>query len=439
MAIQDYRMTIQPVAAPGPAAQYTPQQNGVNAPPTGLIGSEQALMQGYGNALGGLDYGLAQARGDILSQLGSGLRDYRNATRMGNAAFGAGASALRNAQGDIASARGNVGGLFDRGIGAGNQYFNQGVSPLEGFIPSGQQAQNRQAALSGALGADAQREAMQGFMESPQQAFLREQGERSVTRNAAALGGLGGGNVMKELTRFGTGLAAQDFDNQFNRLGQVSGQGLQAAGQAGQLRGQQGMMNANMRGQQAGLDVNLANMGSNLASSLAGLYQNKAQFGGQMAQGQAGLRQAAGSQLGNQGMQGGLMAGQWGMNTGQNIAQGRTNAGNAIANSLSGLTSNLSNLANQQGAGLSGMIGQNAGNLANILSQSGLTNAQQQQALAQLLSGSAMQGAGYAAGLPGIPGVQQTNGILSQIGNLASGIGGMATGFGWGLPSQAGG
>lgn len=102
---------------------------------------------------------------------------------------------------------------------------NETLSP---FTQPGQQAAQQQAALSGALGPEAQATAFQQFQDSPGQAFLRDRGERAVLRNAAAIGGLGGGNVRRELVEFGQGLAAQDFQNQFDRLGQVAGRGLQS-------------------------------------------------------------------------------------------------------------------------------------------------------------------------------------------------------------------
>jgi hypothetical protein len=380
------------------------------------------MLQGYSNALGALDQGMGMARGDINSALAGGMQSLRGGLQRGNQAFNAGAGAIRGAQGQIND-------LYGQGIDAGNQYFGQGlqagnnaynqaVNPLQGYVPGGQNAFNRQAALSGAMGTDAQAQAMQNWQEGPEQAFLREQGERSVTRNAAAMGGLGSGNVMKELNRFGTGLAAQDFQNSFNRLGNVSGMGLQAAGQVGALRGAQGQMNANMGAQQGQMNASMrgqqAGLQGNMANALAGLKGQQGQFAG------------------NMGFQGGMAAGQWGMNTGNNLAQGRTNAGNAIANSLAGVTSGLSNLANQQGAGLSGMYDQQGGNIAAILQNAGLTQAQIQQVMAQQLSGVNMQGAGYNSGLPGIPGVQQTGGIIGGIGQLASGVGNLGLGLGWG-------
>lgn len=99
------------------------------------------------------------------------------------------------------------------------------------FVQGGQQAFDLQAALSGAAGPEAQAERFREFRSSPGQEFLRTEAERSLLRNQAAIGGLGGGNVRRALQEQAIGLASQDFGNQFNRLGQVAGQGGQFAQQ----------------------------------------------------------------------------------------------------------------------------------------------------------------------------------------------------------------
>ena len=87
-------------------------------------------------------------------------------------------------------------------------------------------------ALSGISGPEAQTQAFSAYQASPGQAFLQEEGERALLRNAAKIGGLGGGNVRRELVRFGQGLASQDLGNQFNRALQTVGIAQQPASQA---------------------------------------------------------------------------------------------------------------------------------------------------------------------------------------------------------------
>ena len=96
---------------------------------------------------------------------------------------------------------------------------------MAGGVPAFQ----RQQALSGALGPAEQAAAFQAFEESPGVSFLREQGLRDIDRQLSAAGGLGGGSRLQAISRFNQGLALQDLQNQFNRLGAVTGVGLGAA------------------------------------------------------------------------------------------------------------------------------------------------------------------------------------------------------------------
>ncbi len=98
------------------------------------------------------------------------------------------------------------------------------------FIEPGAPALQQQAAISGALGPEAQAQAFQQFQEDPGTQFLREQGLRLIGSGAAATGGLGGGERLRELTRFSQGLALQDLTARFGRLGAVSGTGLAGVG-----------------------------------------------------------------------------------------------------------------------------------------------------------------------------------------------------------------
>ena len=131
------------------------------------------------------------------------------------------------------------------------QAFAQGSRPLERFSGVGARANRQQAALSGALGPEAQRRAYAEFQSSPGQDYLVEQAEKALVRQAAATGGLGGGELLTDLQRNAVGLAAQDFQNAFSRLGSVADRGLTASGQLGSL-------GANRAGQLGGIGTTRA-------------------------------------------------------------------------------------------------------------------------------------------------------------------------------------
>ena len=129
-------------------------------------------------------------------------------------------------------------GASDRSAEIIEKQFQTTKEALDPYIAGGPAAFEQQQALSGALGADAQRQAYADYVESPGVAFAREQGLRGINQQASAMGGLGGGNRLKRLTEYSQGLALQDFNNYFNRLGTVTGTGLTAAQALGGVSGQ---------------------------------------------------------------------------------------------------------------------------------------------------------------------------------------------------------
>jgi len=65
--------------------------------------------------------------------------------------------------------------------------------------------------------------------EDPGYAFRLQEGQRSVDNSAAARGSTLSGGALKALQRYGQGMASQEFQNSYNRLSGVSGQGQSAA------------------------------------------------------------------------------------------------------------------------------------------------------------------------------------------------------------------
>jgi hypothetical protein len=107
----------------------------------------------------------------------------------------------------------------------------------------------------------------QNFMSSPGYEWMKKEGLGAIENSAAARGGRVGGNTLKALQGYGTGLAQQDFWNQygasnqnywnrynalnqdrqnyFNRLSGVAGMGQNAAVQQGGLGANLGTSGAN--------------------------------------------------------------------------------------------------------------------------------------------------------------------------------------------------
>lgn len=335
---QPYPYQSMPTTSPYPAQpQYpnAPQQAASGAPAYGLAGANAALQMGMG--LGG------QRQGADYSQI--------------------------NANRNMAMQQGN-----------------RGIQAVQGYAQPGMQAQQQQAALSGALGQQAQQQAYNNFQSSPGQQWLQQQAERGLLRNAAAIGGLGGGNVRQALQAQAMGMAQQDFQNQFNNLGAVGDRGMQAAQLQNALYQQNANAATSAGAQGAGIQSSI--IGANAGQNAAGIAANAA--------------------------------------LARDRGQYAFQAGQDIGNNYNATTSALANLANQQGAGMSDMYGNYTSNIANLLAGAGGQQATSNANLAALLANIGSGAANNFVGASQVPGVQQSNGILSSIGNFLSGVRGAA-------------
>jgi hypothetical protein len=203
---------------------------------------------------------------------------------------------------------------LQQGLAGGTAAINQGVSQagqtLSPYTLGGNAAFSQQANLTGANGAAAQQTAYDNYQESPGQAYLRSQGEKAIMRNAAATGGTGGGNVLQELQRHGIGLAAQDFQNSFDRLGSLSDKGYNASQS---LSGVQANAGNNIGQMQYGTGANVGSArtraGEQIANSMTTTSSNLANLLNQQG---SDMNATVGTGTSNQAnaiMQAGLQAG----------------------------------------------------------------------------------------------------------------------------------
>lgn len=160
----------------------------------------------------------------------------------------------------------------ESGIAEQRRQFDITQEQMAPFREAGVSALEQQQALLGLSGVEAQQAAMAGLEESPAQRFIRERQQKALLRNAAAIGGLGGGNVRTALQEQAAGFAAQDIQNQFARLGQMAGQGQATTAQLGQFGAGTAQNIANLQQQAAGAR----------ASGLLGAHQVGAQTTGQL-------------------------------------------------------------------------------------------------------------------------------------------------------------
>ncbi len=304
--------------------------------PVGLGASERAILDAE-----------EKARQDLLTTYGISRQDLQRGTT----------GASRALSGGTNEARGDIRGGFGRA-----------ESMFTPYGQAGQQALQQQLALSGALGGEA---FQQAYRESPQMKFLREQGERGILRTAAARGGLGGGNVMKEIAKYGTGLASQDLQNQISNLQALSGQGLTATGQS--------------------------------AGYAAGGAQQLAQLAQQLGVREADLQQALGAAQANIALGLGTRAADLSQTMGTNIAGMRTRAGELLAGQFGATSSRLADLQQDQAVGTASMIGAQTNRITQLMQAAAAGDAAAQTELA-VLQANINQGIGSS--LAGVPGTQ---------------------------------
>jgi hypothetical protein len=186
--------------------------------------------------------GLAMIGGSIAS----GLLSSRSQSRAASTAAGAQIQAA------------------ELGVEEQRRQFDAVQELLRPYVEAGTSALGQQLALAGVSGPEAQRAAITALEQGPQFEALVGQGEEAILQQAAATGGLRGGNVQGALAQFRPQILSSLIEHQYGRLG-----GLTATGQASA----------------AGQATAAQTMGSNITNLLQ--QQGAAAAGSALARGQA--------------------------------------------------------------------------------------------------------------------------------------------------------
>lgn len=302
-----------PTIAPTIAIPETATTGGI-----GYAGAQQALQQGEQSALSALLTGGGQARQDILTGKQQSIDTLTQARE----------------------------------------------AALAGYTPytqAGQAAIQQEAALSGALGPEAQQAAINAYIESPGQQYLREQQEKALLRSAAATGGLGGGAVRTALMEQAMGIAATQQQQQLENYRSLAQRGQAAVGEVG---GIQTGMGTQIAGTQTAASQNLANLANAMGINASQLMSASASERAALAE-----------------------------RTGVNLAQLEQAIGSARA---AGVT--------QLGTGLAGAAGAATGDIAQLQSQVATTQLAGQQNISQILANLAVGAGTQSAEYTGLAG-----------------------------------
>lgn len=147
---------------------------------------------------------------------------------------------------------------------------------LDPYVQAGAGALQQQQALSGLLGPEAQAAAYQSIQMSPGFQSALDMGETSILQNAAATGGLRGGNTQAALAQFAPQMLQSAIDQRYGQLGGLTGLGQASAagvGAAGTGSGIPGTLEE-MGRQQAADILGQYNLQKNFLMDVAGLATN---------------------------------------------------------------------------------------------------------------------------------------------------------------------
>ena len=182
------------------------------------------------------------------------------------ATIGGGLLAANSAKSAASTAAGAQTEAAQLGIDEQRRQFDKVQELLAPYVQAGEGGLSGQLALAGVSGPEAEQAQIDRILAGPQFNALVQQGEEGILQNAAATGGLRGGNTQGALAQFRPQILSQLIDQQFGRLGGLSGLGQASAagvGAAGQATG------------------------ANISNLLA--QQGAAQAGGALAAGQANV------------------------------------------------------------------------------------------------------------------------------------------------------
>jgi hypothetical protein len=158
---------------------------------------------------------------------------------------------------------------------AQRQGITNAQNMLSPYSNAGQNAIGAQSDLMGANGPEAQAAAVNQIQNNPMFQSMLQQGETSMLQNAAATGGLRGGNTQAALAQFAPQMLNQQIQQRFQNLGGIAGMGLAGTQQSAALAQDLGNVNASNAmanyDLQRGFIGDAAGFGMNIAMMAAGM------------------------------------------------------------------------------------------------------------------------------------------------------------------------
>ncbi len=171
---------------------------------------------------------------------------------MATAAISAGASILGGLLGGKGAEKAaqTQAAAYQSGINEQRRQFDITQGNFAPFQQAGVGALSSVQDLLGLHGGTVQSSAIDALRNSPGFTSVYNQGKDAILQSAAATGGLRGGNTQNSLAQFGSGLLAQQIQQQLGALGGLVNNGLGATNNLGQLGAANSAQIANLLAQQ---------------------------------------------------------------------------------------------------------------------------------------------------------------------------------------------
>lgn len=303
--------------------------------------ARQQLWDASGGAGANLDAAAADARAKITDASGAAANNVQDAANLAqNNVWDQAAAAKAGMSQAVGDSNSTLKGVYDKALSVTDPYTTAGskaVGTLSSYLdPNGEFNQK-----------------FQFSQDDPGYQFRLQEGQKALQRSKAAQGAVRGGGVLKALSRYGQGMASQEYQNAFDRfqsdraqrfgmLSDLAKTGQTSAAQAigaGNAYGA-GVSNNNMAGAEYSGNV------GNRAAEAAGT------FGTRGAQAAGDYRVGGANIAGQIGTDAAKTAGNWTMGAAGGAADLITGAGNAqaagtvgSANAWNGALSGVGNAA----------------------------------------------------------------------------------------------
>lgn len=121
----------------------------------------------------------------------------------------------------------------DKAVAESARQFDDIKALMAPYVEGGEKSLTLQQDFLGLSGPEAEAAAIQGIQQGPQFGSLVQQGEEAILQNAAATGGLRGGNVQGALAQYRPQILSDLINQRFSQLGGLTSLGQNAAAMQG--------------------------------------------------------------------------------------------------------------------------------------------------------------------------------------------------------------